>query len=36
MNGVVYEDDAQVMYLKVSKKYAEEGSVTVWLSENLQ
>jgi len=36
MNGVVYEDDAQVMYLKVSKKYAEEGSVTVWLSENLK
>jgi len=36
MNGVVYEDDAQVMYLKVSKKYAEEGSVTVWLAENLK
>ena len=36
MNGVVYEDDAQVMYLKVSKKYAEEGSVTVWLAENIK
>lgn len=36
MNGVVYEDDAQVTYLKVSKKYAEEGSVTVWLAENLK
>jgi len=36
MNGVVYEDDAQVMYLKVSKKYAKEGSVTVWLSENIK
>jgi len=35
MNGVVYEDDAQVTYLKVSKKYAEEGSVTVWISEKL-
>ena len=35
MNGVVYEDDAQVTYLKVSKKYADEGSVTVWVSENL-
>jgi len=36
MNGVIYEDDAQVTYLKVSKKYAEEGMVTVWLSENLK
>jgi Holliday junction resolvase RusA-like endonuclease len=36
MNGVVYEDDAQVTFLKVTKKYAEEGSVTVWLSENLK
>ena len=35
MNGVVYADDAQVTYLKVTKKYAEEGSVTVWLSENI-
>jgi Holliday junction resolvase RusA-like endonuclease len=36
MNGVVYADDAQVTFLKVTKKYAEEGSVTVWLSENLK
>ena len=36
MNGVVYEDDAQVTHLKVNKKYAEEGLVTVWLSENLK
>jgi Holliday junction resolvase RusA-like endonuclease len=36
MNGVVYEDDAQVTHLKVNKKYAQEGSVTVWLSENLK
>ena len=36
MNGVIYADDAQVTYLKVSKKYAEEGSVTVWLSENIK
>ena len=36
MNGVVYADDAQVTYLKVTKKYAEEGMVTVWLSENLK
>jgi Holliday junction resolvase RusA-like endonuclease len=36
MNGVVYEDDAQVTFLKVTKKYAEEGSVTVWLSENIK
>jgi Holliday junction resolvase RusA-like endonuclease len=35
MNGVVYADDAQVTYLKVTKRYAEEGSVTVWLSENI-
>ena len=35
MNKVVYEDDAQVTHLKVNKKYAQEGSVTVWLSENL-
>ena len=36
MNGVVYADDAQVTYLKVTKKYAEEGMVTVWLSENIK
>jgi len=36
MNGVVYEDDAQVTHLKVNKKYAEEGLVTVWLSENIK
>jgi Holliday junction resolvase RusA-like endonuclease len=36
MNGVVYEDDAQVTHLKVNKKYAEEGSVTVWLAENIK
>ena len=36
MNEVVYVDDAQVTYLKVSKKYSEEGSVTVWISENLR
>jgi Holliday junction resolvase RusA-like endonuclease len=36
MNGVVYADDAQVTYLKVTKKYSEEGMVTVWLSENLK
>ena len=36
MNKVVYEDDAQVTFLKVTKKYAEEGSVTVWLSENIR
>ena len=36
MNGVVYEDDAQVTHLKVNKKYAQEGSVTVWLSENIK
>jgi Holliday junction resolvase RusA-like endonuclease len=36
MNGVVYADDAQVTHLKVNKKYAEEGSVTVWLAENLK
>jgi len=36
MNGVVYEDDAQVTHLKVNKKYAEEGSVTVWMSENIK
>jgi Holliday junction resolvase RusA-like endonuclease len=36
MNGVIYADDAQVTYLKVTKKYAEEGMVTVWLSENLK
>jgi Holliday junction resolvase RusA-like endonuclease len=36
MNGVVYADDAQVTYLKVTKKYAEEGMVTVWISENLK
>jgi Holliday junction resolvase RusA-like endonuclease len=36
MNGVVYADDAQVTYLKVSKKYAEEGMVTVWISENIR
>jgi Holliday junction resolvase RusA-like endonuclease len=36
MNSVVYADDAQVTYLKVTKKYAEEGMVTVWLSENIK
>jgi Holliday junction resolvase RusA-like endonuclease len=36
MNGVVYADDAQVTYLKVTKKYAEEGGVTVWISENIR
>jgi Holliday junction resolvase RusA-like endonuclease len=36
MNGVIYADDAQVTYLKVTKKYAEEGMVTVWLSENIR
>ena len=36
MQGVVFENDSQVTYLKVSKKYAEEGSVTVWLSENIR
>ena len=35
MQGVVFENDSQVTYLKVSKKYAEEGSVTVWISEKL-
>ena len=35
MQGVVFENDSQVTFLKVSKKYAEEGSVTVWLSEKL-
>ena len=36
MQGVVFENDSQVTYLKVSKKYADEGMVTVWLSENLK
>jgi Holliday junction resolvase RusA-like endonuclease len=35
MQGVVFENDSQVTYLKVSKKYADEGSVTVWISEKL-
>jgi len=36
MQGVVFENDSQVTYLKVSKKYAEEGMVTVWISENIR
>jgi len=36
MNGVVYADDAQVTFLKVSKKYAPEGHVMVWISEILK
>jgi len=35
MNGVIYADDAQVTYLKVTKKYSAEGMVTVWISEKL-
>ena len=36
MQGVVFENDSQVTFLKVTKKYAEEGSVTVWISENIR
>ena len=36
MNEVVYVDDAQVTYLKISKKYSDEGMVTVWISENIK
>jgi len=36
MQGVVFENDSQVTYLKVTKKYTEEGMVTVWISENIR
>ena len=36
LNGVAYKDDAQIIYLAVMKRYAEEGSVRVkmWEVEN--
>jgi Holliday junction resolvase RusA-like endonuclease len=36
MQGVVFVNDSQVTYLKVTKKYTEEGMVTVWISENIR
>ena len=36
MQGVVFENDSQVTYLVVTKKYADEGSVMVCLAENIR
>ena len=33
LNGVAYLDDKQVVSLTVEKKYEEEASVSVWISE---
>lgn len=33
LNGIAYKDDKQVIRLQVEKRYAEEPSVSVWISE---
>jgi len=33
LNGIAYKDDKQVIRLSVEKRYAEEPSVSVWISE---
>jgi len=33
LNGIAYKDDKQVVKLNVDKRYNEEPSVRVWISE---
>ena len=35
LNGIAYADDSQVVYLSVSKKYAESAHTVVWIKEDM-
>lgn len=34
LNGVAYDDDKQIVALKVTKIYSDEPRVIVWISDN--